>query len=291
MYFAAMSLFIASLNSGSNGNCYYVGNNDEGILIDAGISCREIIKRMNSLGLQPEKLKAVFITHEHTDHISGLPSLLKKYSLPVYITAATYSGTGFSIDRQLIHSFKAFEAIQVGSLSVTAFPKWHDAVDPHSMVISFAGVTVGVFTDIGAPCKNVIHYFKQCHAIFLESNYDEGMLANGRYPIFLKRRITGGRGHLSNSQALQIFLEHRPAFMTHVLLSHLSSENNAPSIAENLFKQHAAGTHIVHAPRYGTTAVYHITASAPSPIFMPMQAMAPMAKKKTVSPKLQLSLF
>ena len=286
-----MSLFIASLNSGSNGNCYYVGNNDEAVLIDAGISCREIEKRMKSLGLQASRLKAVFITHEHTDHINGLPSLVKKYRLPVYITQATYQGAGFLLDPQLICSFTAFEPVQIGSLSITAFPKWHDAVDPHSMVISGGGVTVGVFTDIGAACKNVISYFKQCHAVFLESNYDEGLLANGRYPIFLKRRISGGQGHLSNTQALQLFLEHRPAFMTHVFLSHLSRENNTPDIASNLFKQHGNNVQIIHASRNNATPVYHIEATVTPGLFTPFIHSQPPAKKRLIKEKTQLSLF
>ena len=286
-----MSLFIASLNSGSNGNCYYIGNNDEAVLIDAGISCREIEKRMKSLGLQASRLKAVFITHEHTDHINGLPSLVKKYRLPVYITQATYQGAGFLLDPQLIYSFTAFEPVQIGSLSVTAFPKWHDAVDPHSMVISGGGVTVGVFTDIGAACKNVISYFKQCHAVFLESNYDEGLLANGRYPVFLKRRISGGQGHLSNTQALQLFLEHRPAFMTHVFLSHLSRENNTPDIASNLFKQHGNNVQIIHASRNNATPVYHIEATVTPGLFTPFIHSQPPARKRLAKEKTQLSLF
>jgi phosphoribosyl 1,2-cyclic phosphodiesterase len=286
-----MSLFIASLNSGSNGNCYYVGNNEEAVLIDAGISCREIEKRMAGLGLYPAKLKAVFITHEHTDHISGLPSLVKKYRLPVYVTPATYRGTNFVLDQQLICSFTAFEPVQIGSISVTAFPKWHDAADPHSVIISGAGVTVGVFTDIGSACKNVINYFKQCHAVFLESNYDEEMLANGRYPVFLKRRISGGQGHLSNTQALQLFLEHRPPFMTHVLLSHLSRENNTADIATGLFKRHVNNINIIHASRDSATAVYHISASANPSIFTAVRSFPPIPEKKTMPAKLQLSLF
>ena len=283
-----MSLFIASLNSGSNGNCYYLGNHEEAVLVDAGISCREIEKRMKDLGLDAAKLKAVFITHEHTDHISGLPGLVKKYRLPVYITPATYRATGFLLNQEMIHSFVAFEPVQVGSLSITAFPKWHDAADPHSIVISCAGITAGVFTDIGEPCKNVIGYFKQCHAVFLETNYDEAMLANGRYPVFLRNRISGRQGHLSNVQALQLFMNHRPSFMTHVLLSHLSKENNHPALVEALFNQHAKAVAIVHAPRDKATAVYHISSTA-STSFLPV--LPQPIKKKFVKSQLQLSLF
>jgi phosphoribosyl 1,2-cyclic phosphodiesterase len=282
-----MSLYIASLNSGSNGNCYYAGNNEEAVLVDVGISCREIEKRMKMLELDPARLKAIFITHEHIDHISGLPAFIKKYRLPVYITAATYRGTGFLLDPQLIQSFTAFEPVQIGALSITAFPKLHDAVDPHSIIITCAGITAGVFTDIGEACKNAIKYFKLCHAVFLESNYDDDMLANGRYPIFLRNRISGKRGHLSNTQALQLFIAHRPSFMTHVLLSHLSKENNSPALAEALFNQHANNVTIIHAPRDKATAVYHINSTA---VADPIPTMS-VSRKKVVKPQLQLSLF
>jgi phosphoribosyl 1,2-cyclic phosphodiesterase len=119
-------------------------------------------------------------------------------------------------------------------------------------------VNVGIFTDIGSPCKNVIHHFKQCHAAFLEANYDEEMLDKGGYSYFLKNRIRGGRGHLSNKQALQLFLEHRPPFMSHLLLSHLSENNNHPEIVRNLFSSCAGKTEIVVASRYEETPVYDI---------------------------------
>ncbi|MEO6316281.1 MAG: MBL fold metallo-hydrolase [Chitinophagaceae bacterium] len=294
-----MSLFVASLNSGSNGNCYYIGNKDEAVLVDAGISCREIEKRMNSLGLDPAKLKALFVTHEHTDHISGIPTLVKKFRLPVYITPRTYNATGFSLDDHLVNHFNAFEPVQIGALSITAFPKWHDAIDPHSFVISCEGVTTGVFTDIGEPCKHVIEYFKRCHAIFLESNYDEAMLANSRYPVFLQNRISGKHGHLSNAQAVQLFAVHKPAIMTHVFLCHLSKENNHPEMAEALFNSRAGGTKIIHASRYSATAVYQIIATAiTAPLLLPtlpgllqQQSHLQARKKRQAQPKLQLSLF
>jgi phosphoribosyl 1,2-cyclic phosphodiesterase len=279
-----MSLFVASLNSGSNGNCYYVGNNEEAVLVDAGISCREIEKRMHSLGLDPKKLKALFVTHEHTDHISGIPTLAKKYRLPVYITPGTYRASGFQLEQQMIHSFNAFEPVQAGALSITAFPKWHDAIDPHSFIISCAGVTTGVFTDIGEPCKNVINYFKQCHAVFLETNYDEDMLAKSRYPVFLRNRISSKHGHLSNTQALQLFAAYKPSFMTHLFLSHLSKENNNPGMVEALFNQQANGVRIIHASRYTATGLYHIAATGSA-------GTLPAPNKKLVKAQLQLSLF
>lgn len=252
-----MSLFICSLNSGSNGNCYYIGNNEEAILVDAGISCRETEKRMHKQGLSMNKVKAIFISHEHTDHVKGVTTLANKYQLPVYITTAT-ALNGPRLIRHLSKTFKANETIAIGELMVTAFAKKHDANDPHSFIISHNTVTVGVFTDIGVVCEDVTSYFKRCHAIFLESNYDEEMLENGRYPFHLKNRIRGGHGHLSNKQALQLFLDHRPGFMSHVLLSHLSKENNTPELAMGLFEKHAGEVVVTVASRHEATAVYEI---------------------------------
>ncbi|MFI5153941.1 MAG: MBL fold metallo-hydrolase, partial [Chitinophagales bacterium] len=231
-----MSLFISSLNSGSNGNCYYVGNAQDAVLVDAGISCKEIEKRMKRAGLQMEKLKAIFVSHEHVDHISGIPILVKKYQLPVYITSKTFLAGNLSIAREYVHSFKAHQPISIGGLRVTAFPKNHDAADPHSFIVSSQQTNVGVFTDIGSPCKHVIKYFSQCHAAFLEANYDEEMLENGSYPPPLKARIRSEDGHLSNKQAFELFRKHRPPFLKLLLLSHLSAENNRPGIAKSIFK-------------------------------------------------------
>jgi phosphoribosyl 1,2-cyclic phosphodiesterase len=264
-----MSLFIASLNSGSNGNCYYIGNEHEAILVDAGISCRETERRMKRLGLSMQKLKAIFISHEHSDHINGVAVLSRKYDLPVYITPGTLQNCNLSLNEKLVFSFLAYEAVQVGGLFISAFPKFHDAAHPHSFIIESEGVKVGVLTDIGAACQHVISQFSQCHAAFLEANYDEEMLDKGRYPYYLKKRIRGGHGHLSNSQALDVFINHRPNYMSHLLLSHLSRDNNNPELVHRLFSQHANGTQIIVASRYEETAVYHISgvpASAEAPI-------------------------
>ncbi|MGI4022517.1 MAG: MBL fold metallo-hydrolase [Janthinobacterium lividum] len=251
-----MSLFIASLNSGSNGNCYYVGNSEEAVLIDAGISCLETEKRMKRLGLSLSKVKAVFISHEHSDHIRGVEVLSRKYKLPVYITPRTQHFGRLQLE--LAVPFTLFVPVQIGGLQITAFPKLHDAVEPHSFVITCNQIKVGVFTDIGTACAQVIHHFKQCHAVFMEANYDEEMLMKGRYPHHLKNRIRGGKGHLSNAQALQVFTAHRPPFMSHLLLSHLSKDNNCPKLAAELFNKLATGTEIIVASRYAETAVYVI---------------------------------
>ncbi len=253
-----MSLFIASLNSGSNGNCYYIGSSHDAVLIDVGISCRETEKRMKALGLNIKNVKAIFVSHEHGDHIKGVSTLANKYSLPVYITGKT-ALQGPRLIRHLSMSFIANETVQTGDLTIIPFRKQHDAADPHSFVIESKGTRIGVFTDIGEVCSEVIRYFGTCHAAFLEANYDEKMLEQGRYPIHLKNRIRGGHGHLSNRQALELFLQHRSPQLSHLLLSHLSKENNSPELAMELFAPHANGTEVLVASRYTHSAVYEIT--------------------------------
>ena len=278
VFFAAMSLHIASLNSGSNGNCYYIGTGTDAVLVDVGISCRETEKRMKLAGLNIKTVKAIFISHEHGDHIKGVSTLANKYNLPVYITNLTATN-GPILIKHLSKTFTAGEAISIGSLSIKAFAKQHDASDPHSFIISHNEITVGVFTDIGTVCKEVIHYFKQCHAVFLEANYDEDMLENGRYPVHLKNRIRGGQGHLSNGQALELFIKHRPPFMSHILLSHLSKENNDPKLAADLFAPHTDNTRVIVASRYKASEVFTINNSEKN-----------IAKRKFSKP-LQLGLF
>ena len=255
----SMSLFITSLNSGSNGNCYYVGSDKDAVLIDAGLSCRETEKRMKRLGLEMSKVRAIFISHEHGDHICGLEVLATKHKLPIYITPATLHQSSLRLNANTVMHFVPYSPVSIGSLSVTAFPKYHDAIDPHSFVITGGEVSVGVFTDIGTVCTHVIDNFKKCHAVFLEANYDEDMLENGRYPTHLKKRISGDNGHLSNRQALHLFIDHKPAFMTHLFLSHISKQNNDPTLTYNLFSGHTTGVKIIMASRFKETAVYEIS--------------------------------
>jgi phosphoribosyl 1,2-cyclic phosphodiesterase len=253
-----MSLSITSLNSGSNGNCYYISNEDEAVLIDGGISCRETERRMKRLGLSMKRVKALFVSHEHADHIYGVASISKKHKLPVYITSNTLANGHLNLQEDLTYSFDAYKPVAIGNLSVTAFPKYHDASDPHSFIVSGSGVNIGVFTDIGIACNHVKKNFEICHAAFLEANYDEMMLEHGNYPYHLKNRIRGDNGHLSNMQALRLFQNHRPPFMSHLFLSHLSKNNNSPEIVARLFTKNAGRTEIIIATRHEETAVYTI---------------------------------
>ncbi len=266
IYLRFMSLQIASLNSGSNGNCYYIGNSKDAILVDIGLSLRETEIRMKQLNLSVEKIRAIFISHEHTDHIKGLSTFANKYKIPIYITPETAKG-GPKLIRHLSKPFEANQPIYIhnkaneskeDALMVTPFYKEHDAADPHSFIISYQGIHVGVITDIGIACHNVTHYFQQCHAAFLESNYDEVLLKNGRYSQPLKERISNGKGHISNRQALDLFKNYRPKNMSHLLLSHLSKENNSPELALQNFLPHANQTTILVASRYEPSPLIEI---------------------------------
>ena len=280
-----MAVYFSSLNSGSNANCYYVSNGNEAVLIDAGLSCRETEKRMKRLGLAMEKVKAVFISHEHTDHIAGLEVLSRKYRLPVYISQKTLANSNLSIDQSLIRYFNKEETVVFDQLQVNCFSKSHDAADPFSFMISSQNINVAVITDIGYPCKQVLRFFQQSHAVFLESNYCETMLANGDYPYHLKRRISSDHGHLSNTQALDLFLNYRTPQLSYLILSHLSKNNNTPQTVEALFQPHAGTTKVIVASRYEESALFSIDAA-------PVAARRSlMSIKKKPSNETQLSLF
>lgn len=253
-----MSLQICSLNSGSNGNCYYVGNSREAVLIDAGLSVRETERRMKLRELSVEKVKAIFVTHEHADHISGVPGLSKKYQLPVYITEQTFRNSNIPLAEHLVNGFNHAKPVSVGTLQITPFKKSHDAADPYSFLVSGHGVNVGVITDIGYACKRVLKYFGLCHAAFLESNYCDEMLRKGSYPFHLQERIRGDEGHLSNAQALELFQHYKSPELQLLILSHLSKNNNKPELVEKLFTPYAGDTKIIVASRYEAGQVFSI---------------------------------
>jgi phosphoribosyl 1,2-cyclic phosphodiesterase len=277
-----MSLFITSLNSGSNGNCYYIGNEKEAVLIDAGISCRETEKRMTRLGLSMSNVRAIFVSHEHIDHITGIPGISKKYQLPVYITKNTLQSASVPIEKHLVHLFKAHQPIAIGGLSVTAFLKSHDAIDPHSFIVSGNDVTIGIFTDIGFSCRQITEHFSKCHAVFLEANYCEDMLSKGNYPYYLKKRISSDNGHLSNTQALELFMKHKGKQLSHLILSHLSKNNNNPDLVSRLFNEKAGDTKVIVASRYGETPLFCIEKG---------RFVAENSDNKLSKPVQQLSLF
>lgn len=224
-------LEICAIASGSNGNCYYIGNGKDAILIDAGISYKQIISRMMSKNLDPAKLRALFISHEHSDHMRGARVLSKKLDIQIWLTSGTFTNTYNNLLPCHPHFFTPGSVITVEDFKIHTFLKNHDAAEPCSFRVEYRGKSIGVFTDIGEPCDNVLTHIKQCDALFLESNYDEKMLMEGSYPYYLKQRIASSRGHLSNLQALQLLEKYAWKDLRCVFLSHLSAENNCPELA------------------------------------------------------------
>lgn len=209
-----------------------------------------------------KQVKALFVSHEHADHISGVPGIVKKFRMPVYITETTLRYANLPLDTGMVRSFNHGETGTIGALSVLPFRKSHDAADPHSFMVSNDGVKIGIITDIGYACKRVIHYFGQCHAAFLESNYCEDLLEKGSYPYPLKKRIRGNKGHLSNTQALELFLRYPSPQLQLLLLSHLSKKNNKPQIVERLFVPHTVSTQIFITSRHEASPVFEVKGNA-----------------------------
>lgn len=222
---------ICALASGSNGNCYYIGNEEDAILIDAGITCKQILCRMEEKGLEAKKVRAVFISHEHSDHVRGIRVLGKKLDIPAYLTKGTFQSLYYTNQPIAVRFFEPEEQIKIGAFTIHTFLKNHDANEPTSFRIESTGINIGVFTDIGTPCINVTSQLNRCNAIFLETNYDEKMLWNGSYPYYLKKRIGSDVGHLSNKQAFDLLSEYASEELQCVFLSHLSGENNTPQKA------------------------------------------------------------
>jgi phosphoribosyl 1,2-cyclic phosphodiesterase len=249
---------ICALASGSNGNCYYIGNNEEAILIDAGLSFKQILRRIEANALDPKKIKAVFITHEHGDHIRGARVTGKKLDIPVYMTRGTFHSS-FRTWRPI--SYIAVEdnvPVSVGMFTIYPVLKNHDAAEPTSFRIEYNGYSVGVFTDIGSPCDNVKNHLMQCHALFLETNYDQQLLKEGPYPYHLKVRIDSALGHLSNLQAFELLKENAHPQLQCVFLSHLSAENNRPELALNEFKSLENRFRIKLTDRFAAGEIYRL---------------------------------
>ncbi|MEA2037732.1 MAG: MBL fold metallo-hydrolase [Nanoarchaeota archaeon] len=226
----------STLASGSSGNSFYIEEDKKGILIDAGISCKQIEQRLELLGISIENIKALFISHEHTDHVRGADVLSRKYSIPIYLNKKTFESCSHIFSNQeLIRTKPSNFECDIGKLSIKSFSKSHDANDPVSYTIKSKNKRISIITDAGYCCSNIINNIKKADALMLESNHDTQMLENGKYPIYLKRRIQSDLGHLSNYDSALNVLEHAPKKLKNISLSHLSLNNNTPDLAMKTF--------------------------------------------------------
>jgi phosphoribosyl 1,2-cyclic phosphodiesterase len=231
-----MALKFLSLASGSSGNCYYVGTDNYGVLLDAGISVRSLKKVLKENGIGLEQIMAVFITHDHADHIRSVGGLGEKCGIPVYATEKVHAGIDSSAyaDEKLYTSRRIIEkeiAVYIKDLKITAFDVPHDANDCVGYLITYKGNKLVLATDVGHIDEKVGEYIRIANHLIVEANYDREMLLQGKYPSFLKQRISNGTGHLCNSEIADFLAANFDLHLKNIWLCHLSKDNNHPELA------------------------------------------------------------
>ncbi len=225
---ADYGLAVCMLASGSKGNAIYISDGKTSILIDAGLSGIEIERRLKSRGLLPDNLRALLVSHEHSDHIQSVGILSRRFKLPVYISrktadAAPQMGTVY----ESVH-FECGSTFRINELEIHPFSLSHDASDPAGFTIKSNGLKLGIATDLGTATAMVKEHLQGCSALILEANHDPSMLINGPYPWPLKQRIQGRSGHLSNLASKSLLDEIMHDQLEHIILAHLSETNNTP---------------------------------------------------------------
>lgn len=226
-----------SFGSGSSGNCYYLYTDEDAILIDAGVGIRTLKKHFHDYGLQFESIHNILITHDHADHVKSVGALAQKLGIPVFTTQEVHVGIykNWCVRKKIPmiqqRSLVKGVTVQVGAFNVTPFGVPHDSTDCVGYQIENNGVVITIITDCGHVTEEMPALVEQTDYLVLEANYDPEMLQNGPYPEYLRRRILGERGHLSNIECGQLLAEHATPRLKHVWLCHLSEENNHPELA------------------------------------------------------------
>jgi phosphoribosyl 1,2-cyclic phosphodiesterase len=229
-----MSIKVSVLASGSRGNATFVRTNQVRVLIDCGLGPRTLASRLKSIGESPDRIDAVFVTHEHTDHVAGLPAMLKSFRLQAFMTSGTINRSqadGFERNGSTIVPIVAGGSFVIGDLEVDTVAVPHDAEEPLAFSLRYNGIKVTQLTDLGWIPGPVADLMKGSHILILESNHDLDMLRMGSYPWSLKERLVGRNGHLSNAAVAQYLRGPYDGRAAHIVLAHLSSKNNHPEIA------------------------------------------------------------
>jgi phosphoribosyl 1,2-cyclic phosphodiesterase len=227
-----MKLNFCSLSSGSSGNCYYLGNEFHGILIDAGISATSIRRFLKNMDISMQTIMGVLITHNHIDHIRGLELLTRKNSLPAFTTHNIWKSIltpHRNISRDSVREIPVKQKFHLAEFDIEAFPVCHDAPETIGFHICAGGKKITIATDLGHICQTAAPYIKAANFLVIESNYDEQMLVNGNYPHFLKARIRSDHGHLGNHQTSAFLAENISDNLSIICLAHLSKNNNTPA--------------------------------------------------------------
>lgn len=227
---------LCSIASGSSGNCIYVGSEATHLLVDVGISGKKTESGLNYLGLTGKDIDGILVTHEHADHISGLGVMARKFSIPIYATKGTIeairrSGNIGEVDDSLFNEVREDERLIIKDLTINPMRVSHDAAQPVAYRIAYGRKKVAVCTDLGIFNDYTVECLKGMDALLLEANHDVNMLQVGSYPYYLKQRILGDRGHLSNENSGRLLSRILHDGLQAILLGHLSRENNLPELA------------------------------------------------------------
>lgn len=227
---------LCSIASGSSGNCTFIGSKSTKLLVDAGISGKKIENGLNSIEVSPQDIQGVLITHEHSDHIQGLGVLARRYHTPIYGTAETINailkmGNVGRIPQELIHYVVPDQAFQINDITVEPFATSHDAANPVCYTFHADGHKIGMATDLGKYDDYIIEKLSGAEILLLEANHDVNMLMVGAYPYYLKQRILGDRGHLSNENSARLICRLFHKKLKYITLAHLSKENNYEELA------------------------------------------------------------
>jgi phosphoribosyl 1,2-cyclic phosphodiesterase len=252
-----LSFSLSILASGSHGNALLVNAGDTKILIDCGLGVRTISPLLQSVGVQLKDLKAILITHEHTDHMRGLERVLPHTRAALYATDGTLAGIEDVVPSRTIQYAVGEEAFEIGQVVVQAIPVPHDANEPCGYHLTMGEHRLLVATDLGEVTPEIGEALKNSTVAVFESNHDEGMLANGSYPEILKRRIRSNTGHLSNRQCATALRACQDTELSTVILAHLSDENNDPKVARVSAEAAINGRGCeLHVTRQGATGPY-----------------------------------
>jgi phosphoribosyl 1,2-cyclic phosphodiesterase len=222
----------ASLGSGSRGNATLVEAGDACLLLDCGFSARELERRLALLALDGTRLSGILVTHEHSDHVKGVWTLSRRHNLPVYMTGGTAKGSAAPSDIDL-HLITPQQRFQVGGVDVLPVAVPHDAREPVQFVFQYAGLKLGVLTDLGHISSHVLECYQGCDGLLVEANHDPDMLADGPYPYTLKQRVGGDWGHLNNAQTAGLLKAVEPRSLQALVVGHISQQNNALAVVQD----------------------------------------------------------
>ena len=270
--FSCLSPFVfCSFASGSSGNCYYVGTQEEGLLVDVGINAKQLKEKLLQQDLSPKSIKAILVTHDHIDHVLGLEVFTKEYPIPIYAHPDCLLGLREGkatkrVSSSLFHEIEPMQPFELQGITIEPFPVMHDGRGAMGYYFDYEGHTLTIATDIGMLDKVVKEQIRKADNLVVEANYDVEMLENGSYPYILKQRIAGPFGHLSNMESGRFLAEIYHPGIKHIMLCHLSENNNTPERAlQCLYEQFKkkrvqpdANTAIFPLPRHKSTGFVYL---------------------------------